>query len=107
MKEIAVLYSGGTDSTCAAVLMLEQFECLHLLTYERFGLFHTENIGTNVKALREKFGEQRIKHIFINIDKLFKEVSYAKYWQTLINFGFLMLTTCGLCKLAMHIRTVI
>ncbi len=107
MKEIAALYSGGTDSTCAVVLMLKEFDRVHLITYRRFGLFHVENVKTNVKKLKDKFGEKRIAHRVINIDKLFRKVSYAKNWYNLKKYGFLLLSTCGLCKLAMHIRTAI
>ena len=107
MKKIAVLYSGGTDSTCAVTLLLKKFDKVHLLTYKRFGLFCINNIEANVKKLKDKFGLDKFVYKVINVDKLFKHVSYAKYYYNLKKHGFFLLSTCGLCKLAMHIRTLI
>lgn len=106
-KEIAVLYSGGTDSTCAVVLIHNEYDKIHLLTYQRFGLFSIKNTETNVIRLKEKFGADRFLHKIINIDKLFKVVSYDSYWYYFKKYRFFLLSTCGLCKLAMHIRTVL
>ena len=86
IKEIAVLYSGGTDSTCVAFLMAKEVDKVHLLVYKRFGLFSIDNIATNVKKLTERFGEDKIVYKVIDLDKLFKEVSYAKYWHNLKNY---------------------
>jgi len=107
MREIAVLYSGGTDSTCAAVLMLKEFDVIHLLTFQRFGIFHVENAFANVEKIKDRFPGKKIIHKVINIDKLFKEISYSGYAYYFKKYGFFMLTTCGLCKLTMHIRALI
>ena len=107
IKEIAVLYSGGTDSTCAALLMAKEFDKVHLLVYKRFGLFSIDNIATNAEKLNQRFGRDKFVYKVIDVNRLFKKVSYAKYWHNLKNYGFFMLSTCGLCKLAMHIRTLI
>jgi len=107
MKEIVVLYSGGTDSTCTAALMAERFDKVHLLTFDRFGLFSVTNSKVNVKRLKDKFGENKFTHKIINVDRLFKKVSYSKYLYNFIKYRFLLLSTCGLCKLAMHIRSLI
>jgi hypothetical protein len=107
MKELAVLYSGGTDSTCAAALMARDFDRVHLLTYSRFGVFSVEHARVNVQKLKDKFGEEKFIHRIINIDKLFNAVSYSRYIPTLAKHGLFLLTTCGLCKLTMHIRTLV
>jgi hypothetical protein len=107
MKETVVLYSGGTDSTCAAAMTAENFDRVHLLTCRRFGVFSTGHIGYNVARLKAKFGAEKFVHRTVNIDKLFKHVSYSGYFSSLAGHGFFLLTTCGFCKLAMHIRCVI
>ncbi len=107
MEEIAVLYSGGTDSTCAAALMLREFDRVRLLTYRRFGLFSINNIKKNVTLLKEKFGKNKITHTVIKFDMLFKYLSYSNYFHYLKRYNFFLLSTCGLCKLSMHIRTLI
>jgi predicted subunit of tRNA(5-methylaminomethyl-2-thiouridylate) methyltransferase len=107
MKELVVLYSGGTDSTCATVLSAGEYDRIHLITYRRFGLFHMEHAARNVALLRERFGADRFVHVIIPIDRIFREISYARYWRMLARYGLFLLSTCGLCRLAMHVRTIV
>ena len=43
----------------------------------------------------------------MDINKLYKLVAYNDYFYNLKKFGFFNLSVCGLCKMAMHIRTII
>jgi hypothetical protein len=104
--ECVILFSGGTDSMLAAALQQERFRKIYLVTYDRFGLYATENTKINAKLLRDKYGADRVEHRIINIDNLFRYVSYERYWHNLFKHRFMVLSTCGLCKLAMHVRTV-
>ena len=105
--QAAVLYSGGSDSTLAAALAMEEFDKLHLLTFSRFGIFGIERAEVNVRKLEARFGADRIEHHVIDIDRLFEKVSYDRYFRTLRRHGMLVLSTCGLCKLAMHLRALL
>ena len=107
MKRIAILYSGGVDSTAAAVIMAKQFDQVYLLSFKRSGLFNVENTGKNVNLLESKFGKNKFFHSIIEVDKLFQMISSAEYFQSLKKYGFFTLSTCGLCKLAMHVRALI
>lgn len=107
MKNIAILYSGGVDSTAAAVILAKQFDQIHLLSFRRLGLFNVERTRRNVELLKAKFGKTRFSHIIIDINKLFKMISYAEYFQSLRKYGLFLLSTCGLCKLSMHVRALI
>lgn len=106
-NETALLYSGGTDSTLAAALVAEKFDKIHLITYKRFGLFSVTNPLINARKLKNKFSENKFTHTIIPVDKLFKNVSYENFLVNFIKYRFFLLSTCGLCKLAMHIRTLI
>jgi predicted subunit of tRNA(5-methylaminomethyl-2-thiouridylate) methyltransferase len=101
-----ILFSGGTDSTLAAVLQEEYFNEIHLLTFDRFGIASVENSKVNAQMLIDKYGADRIKHVIINIDKLFKHISYENYLTNIRKHGLMNLSTCGLCKLSMHIQTI-
>lgn len=106
-NELAILFSGGTDSTLAAALMAEKFEKIHLITYDRFGFFASDNTKLNVLKLQDKFGQDRFIHHIIKIDKITKWIFYERYLYNLKKHKFFVLSICGLCKLAMHLRTVI
>lgn len=107
MSEIVVQFSGGTDSTAAVSLLTGRYERIHLLTFKHSGLHHIENSRYNVPKLKEVFPNTEFTHRIYNIDRLFKTVTYFHYSHFLFKYGFLNLTTCGLCKLAMHIRTLL
>lgn len=107
MKKLAVMFSGGTDSTAATSLLAPQFDDIHLLTFDHSGLKNVANSGRNIKKLNDCFGAVNFRHILIDIDDLFRAVVYADYWKSLRAYGLFNLTSCGQCKLSMHLRTLI
>ncbi|HLD30232.1 MAG TPA: hypothetical protein VJC03_07805, partial [bacterium] len=107
MKEAAVAYSGGTDSTCAAALLLDRFERVTLLTYSRPGLFSPENSERNVRRLVRKYGGDRVTHRIIPLNRLYDFVSDDLRFHYMKKYGFLNLGGCGVCKLTIHLRTLV
>jgi len=107
VREAAVMYSGGTDSTAAVVLAAERFRRIHLITYRHSGLAHVENSGRNVPGLRAAFPGTEFVHRIIGVDRLFKRVTFSRYLSSLRKYGLFNLGTCGFCKLAMHLRTLV
>lgn len=106
-NETATLFSGGTDSTLTAALMAEKFDKIHLITYDRFAFSSVMNPMVNVQKLRDKYGEEKFDFHVIKVEKLTRFVFYERYLYNIRKHGFFLLTICGLCKLAMHMRTVI
>jgi len=106
-KELLLLFSGGTDSTYTAVLMSKRYERIHLVTYDRHGFINIKNSEKSASLLKDRFGQDRFVHKIINIDSLFKKISYSNYFKDMIKYGFFQLSTCGLCKLAMHWQSII
>ena len=106
-KQAVIHYSGGTDSTCVVCLKANEFDKIHLISYKRFGIFKTENIETNVEKLNQMFGKDKFIRKIIDINKIYKLVVYDDYFYNLKKFGFFNLAVCGLCKMAMHTRTII
>ena len=103
----AVLYSGGSDSTLTAALAAQRHQRIHLLTFSRFGIFAVDNSRQNVQRLAARYGADRFEHEIIGVDRLFRRISYDRYLRTLWRHGLFVLSTCGLCKLAMHLRALI
>ncbi len=105
---VAVLFSGGTDSTCTAVLAAERFSRVHLLTFQRFGMFGVERSETNHRKLQDIFGPDKfVRPELMPVDRIFRHLSYSGYLRDLRRHGMLLLTTCGVCKLAMHLRALV
>ena len=50
-EKCAVLFSGGTDSTCAAALCAERFGEVHLLTFNELGTSATPVPSENAARL--------------------------------------------------------
>jgi len=107
MNRLACMFSGGTDSTAATALLAPEYERVHLITYRHSGLSKLDNSRTNVEVLRTKFGPDKFVHDIIDMDRLFKAATYSDYRATLRRYGFFTLTSCGCCKLAMHVRTIV
>ena len=108
MNEVAVLFSGGTDSTCTAVMAAQQYDRVHVLTMQRFGMFGVEKSDTNFRKIAEMFGEDRfVRPDLMGVDRLFRHLSYSSYLRDLRRHGLMNLTTCGVCKLAMHTRALV
>jgi 7-cyano-7-deazaguanine synthase in queuosine biosynthesis len=67
VKQAAVLYSGGADSTAAVVLVAEKHDRLHLVTYRHSGLRQVDNSAYNLPALRNKFDADKFVHpVFVS-----------------------------------------
>ncbi|MEW5946597.1 MAG: hypothetical protein AB1742_10405 [bacterium] len=107
MKQIAIKYSGGTDSTATAALMAEKFDRIHLVTCSHSGLKNVGNSARNIEKLMEIYGNDRFVHVILDVDRLYKMVTYADYLKNVRKHGFFVLTSCGMCHLSMHIRTLV
>ncbi len=106
--EVVVLYSGGSDSTATALLAAQRFERVHLLTMRRFGMFNVEKSDTNFRKLQALFGPDRfVRPPLLPFDRLFRHLSYGDWWADARKHGLMTLTTCGVCKLAMHLRALV
>ena len=106
-RKVALMYSGGTDSTAAAALVAKEFDKVHLVTCKHSGIYHLKHSATNVPKLAATFGETKFIHHFIYMDRLFKLVARERYLGSIRKHGFLMLGNCGLCKLSMHLATLL
>lgn len=107
-REVVVLYSGGTDSTCVAALAAEQgAPRVHLLTFEESATRGTPVPTENVRRLKEKFGSRRFVHRVLGVDWLLRRVSYGRYFRDLRLHGLFMLATPGFSSLSWHARAVL
>lgn len=105
-ETLAILYSGGTDSTCVAALLAERSRHMHLLTFDRSGFHNIQNSAEGVQRLVERFPEIRFEHKILKIDRIFNRLAFQDYLSRLRRFGLMMLQNCTFCALANHFRAL-
>jgi 7-cyano-7-deazaguanine synthase in queuosine biosynthesis len=113
MKEISILFSGGPDSTLAALYALQKADRIHLITYHHRLMSHDKLISgkpkssTVVQELIKNYGRSRIVVFNQDIWELFKKIYFHNIFISLQNYGsFCIPWICGACKLAMHVKSI-
>lgn len=75
-KKMAIMFSGGTDSTYAAWLQLQRYNQIYLLTFIRRGLRRAENIQGALNRLIQKAPSGvEIHHKIIDIEDIYQAVA--------------------------------
>ncbi|MDD8027208.1 MAG: 7-cyano-7-deazaguanine synthase, partial [Acidobacteriota bacterium] len=78
-NEAAVMFSGGIDSLLAAVLLLQTYDKVHLVTFDKGYLeFGVKNNIPNVERLKARFGTERIHHEIVDLKNVVKRIGAAK-----------------------------
>lgn len=104
-NEIALMYSGGLDTTYTALQLAEKFGKVHLLTFCNGICVRTEASRKHVALLQEKFGKDKFEHTVIPIAHIFaflrKNVidDIRKYKSPLL------FDLC--CRLSMEVATIL
>lgn len=105
-----VLYSGGTDSTCAAAIVAERVQKIHLLTFVERSTSKSPLPTENVKRLRAAFPNLEISHAVISTDKLVRWLSYGTtffgYLDRLLKDHIFNLLTPGFSSLSWHLAAL-
>jgi len=65
---VALLFSGGVDSTYAACALSNAFSIVHLCTYERPGFFGGRVVLCHAERMRLRFPGVTFMHHFIPYD---------------------------------------
>jgi hypothetical protein len=74
-NEVAVLFSGGIDSLLAAVLLLQTYDRVHLVTFDKGYLeFGVKNNRPNVERLKARFGADRVRHEIVDLKNVVKRL---------------------------------
>jgi hypothetical protein len=105
--KILCMFSGGTDSSVAAVFAARRAKSVYLVTYRRFGLFGIERSTNNVDRLRQHFPDVEFIHEIVSFEEQYQQVVQHNRAADRKRFGLMTLSLCGLCPLAMHWRTIL
>ncbi len=104
---VTVLFSGGSDSTLTAALLARKHSHVHLLTYRHRVMRFEKKCLKALATLRDKYGEERFTHEFIELNPIFDKLFFGRLAADLRRYGtYALPMCCGACKLAMHVRTI-
>lgn len=106
-NEALLMYSGGLDSSASAIIMLEHFERLHLITYSYgYGQLFLKWARRGSNGLIDVFGPHRFIHVITSVKDIFQRIlvrsavrDYREYKSRFI--------WCLACKLSMHTANII
>jgi len=106
-NDVVLMYSGGLDSTAAALLLCERFDTVHLLTYSYgYGQLFLNWSKKGYRSLVEALGPKRFVHVIGSCKQLFQQTlvrSIVSDWKR-YRSRFIW---CMACKLAMHASNII
>ncbi len=105
-NEIALMFSGGVDSTATAVMLAEHYDRIHLVTYRNgYGHYYHHRTAERVDELNRRLGNKFV-YSAITIKDYFDEIlvnsvikDYKEYRS-----GFIWFMGC---KMSMHMRSAI
>jgi len=102
-KKIAILFSGGVDSTATAIYYLKQGYETHLLTFDNGAEKWLELAGYKADWIKKRF-PKLCSWELLDSTNLFHELAIRPLEQDVKKFG--VLVCCG-CKLAMLCEAII
>ena len=103
-NEVALLFTGGLDTTLAASSLAEKYGRVHLLTFSNGICIRPKGSAGRVKELSEKFRQTQFIHEIIYVDRLFASIrkGAGAYWKK--HRSPLVFDVC--CRLAMETTTI-
>jgi tRNA U34 2-thiouridine synthase MnmA/TrmU len=105
-NQVSLMFSGGLDSTTAAIHLARDYDKVHLLTYYNgYGHLYIKNSANRAKELVGRING-KFTHSIISIEDIFKEMVVDKLPEDSkkYNSGFIW---CLGCKICMHARSII
>ncbi|CAN5726707.1 hypothetical protein BH10BDE1_BH10BDE1_29930 [soil metagenome] len=105
-----MLFSGGTDSTCATAVAALEFDCIHLLTFHEKSTSDSPIPTENADRLRRAFPNVEFTHSVISTERLVSWLSYGdsflSYIRNLAQDHVYNLATPGFSSLSWHLATL-
>lgn len=106
-NEVAVMFSGGIDSLLASVVLLEKYDKVHLITFDKGYLeFGVKNNVPNAERLKAAFGPGRITHEVLDIKDVVKRISVSQVWKDRKGYN-LETRWCVGCRVSMQTAAMI
>jgi len=106
-NEVAVMFSGGIDSLLASVVLLEKYDKVHLITFDKGYLeFGVKNNVPNAERLKATYGVGRITHEVLDIKDVVKRISVSQVWKDRKSYN-METRWCVGCRVSMQTAAMI
>lgn len=107
-EQVAVMFSGGTDSMLAAAIGAETFKQVHLLTFRTSQMSHWERSCIGAQVLRDRYGADQVIHRIIDNDALFRKLYSSNYRKDLKKYSlYLTCLVCPACGVGFQVRSLV
>lgn len=81
-KKLAVMFSGGTDSTYAAFIQIPHYDEIQLITFIRHGFRRLQNPDVIVERLRKAFPDKEITYNQISNEDIYQKITpHEEKWE--------------------------
>jgi len=105
--EAAVQYSGGADSTVAAILAAHRFARVHLLSFYHPFILERGRAKLNADKLANIFGSDAIVHVLVDATQALDRMMFRDYWRDMRKYWtFPIGDACLLCKLSFDVGSI-
>lgn len=104
-RGVAHMYSGGADSSLAACVLAEHFPKVFMNTYRRPGFMAMDAPQFHLNRIRKRFSDVEFVDRVMEAGPFYQEVE--RYQSDHRKNGYLVLNTCGHCKVALHWRNLL
>jgi hypothetical protein len=99
-RKVTLFYSGGADSTYAAVLLAQQYDEVHLLTFTHDGIGNTHKPKINADRLQQRFGDKIVYRV-VDGNALWRRLYVEPFAEDRRVYGaFLNTGACECCYLS-------
>ncbi len=106
-NEVVVMFSGGIDSLLASVVLLDKYDKVHLITFDKGYLeFGVKNNVPNAERLKATYGADRITHEVLDIKRVVKRISVSKVWKDRKDYN-METRWCVGCRVSMQTAAMI
>ena len=107
-EQVAVMFSGGTDSMLAAAIGAETFKKVHLLTFHTSQMSNWERSRIGAQVLVDRYGPDKVIHRIIDNDALFRTLYLSNYRRDLKKYGlYLTCLVCPACGVGFQVRSLV
>ena len=100
------MYSGGTDSLCAAALVAKEHSTVHLLTFVDQATFQEEYFYKNIESLSHAYPEVKFISVRMDHSSLAKDLAYKNYLKNIFRHKLMVLATPAYASMSWHILTL-